>query len=60
VLEAMVGDDKEEEFAELICTQMTGNPRELADRLMECSLEACGGMAADDMTIYVAGIWEKG
>ena len=60
VLEAMIGDNKEEEFAELICSQITGNPKELAARLMDCSLEACGRMPADDMTIYVAGIWENG
>lgn len=59
-LDAFPGEDKEEQFAKMIEEQKIRNPKDLAARMMEVLLEACGNRARDDMTLYVAGIWQKG
>lgn len=35
------------------------NPQELAEYIMEKTIERCGGSVRDDMSIIVAGIWER-
>lgn len=49
------GDIMEEMIAEL--TEV--GPGEIAERIIEFSLHACGGHVKDDMTVLVAGIWEN-
>lgn len=34
-------------------------PGEIAEKIMEQALRACGGHVKDDMTVLVAGIWEN-
>ena len=35
------------------------NPQEIARHILDEALRRSGGKAADDMTVIVAGIWER-
>lgn len=36
------------------------NPHEIAKHILDEAVSRSGGKAADDMTVIVAGIWERG
>jgi stage II sporulation protein E len=59
VLEAMDGEDKEEEFMRLLMDIRTKNPKDFADEVLEKALTLAKGKVQDDMTVLVTGIWEK-
>jgi stage II sporulation protein E len=59
VLEALPGDDRERQMAELIGRCASRNAREYARRLMEKVYLMQKLRARDDMTILVGTIWEK-
>ncbi len=58
-LEALPGEKKEEAFGSLIKSLECGSPKEMARQIMDRLLGECGGEAKDDMTVFVAGIWQK-
>ena len=59
VLEYLHVRNPEETFADMIREIKTENAGMFADALMEKVLLYTGGQVPDDMTIVVAGIWEK-
>lgn len=59
VLEYLHVDKPEETMQEIIAGIETNNPNTLAKRILEHVLLYTGGKAPDDMTVLVAGIWEK-
>jgi stage II sporulation protein E len=59
VLEAMEGEEKEEEFMRVLMDIRAKNPKDFADEVLEKALEIAGGEVRDDMTVLVTGIWEK-
>lgn len=59
VLEYLHVKNPEETFADMIREIKTDNAGVLADTLMERVMLYTGGHVPDDMTIVVAGIWEK-
>ena len=59
VLDALPQENYEEIMGESIAGLTEIGPGELAERIMEMALHACGGHVEDDMTVLVAGIWEN-
>lgn len=59
VLEAMDGDEKEEELGRMLMDMTVQNPKEMAEYILEYAMERGGGVARDDMTVLVTGIWKK-
>lgn len=59
VIEYLKEDQPEECLAQLISNINTENASVFAKRLLEQVLHRLDGMAKDDMTILVAGIWRK-
>lgn len=59
VVDAFGGEDGEERLRGIIEELSETNPGEVAQRLLESALCACGGHIQDDMTVLVAGIWEN-
>ncbi len=59
VLDALTGENKEEELGRLLMDIDTKNPKEMADRLLEAVKEYTGQEIMDDMTVLVTGIWQK-
>ncbi|MCM1112711.1 MAG: SpoIIE family protein phosphatase [Muribaculum sp.] len=59
VSDAFGGEEGEEMLREIIADLAETNPGEIAQRLLESALCACGGHIRDDMTVLVAGIWEN-
>ena len=54
------GADEKEACLELILSEIkSNNPQEMADRILEKVLEISEKSREDDMTVLVAGIWEK-
>ncbi len=51
--------DREEELEELLQEKRIINPQELAEAILEESIRRCGGFAYDDMSVIVAGVWER-
>lgn len=58
VLEAFGELDKERVLENLIASYRGENPREMAQYILEGAI-AAAGVSRDDMTVLVAGIWEK-
>ena len=56
---ADVFSDREEELEELLQEKRIINPQELAEVVLEESIRRCGGFAYDDMSVIVAGVWER-
>lgn len=50
--------DKEKWLADMIMNMNTRNPQKLAEDILQCCMEANGGVAPDDMTILAAKVWE--
>ena len=59
VLDCIKGDDKEKIFADLLLDVKKKNPQEIADELLDRSIEQNEYQAIDDMTVIVAGVWKK-
>ena len=53
----------QDNYAEILEEYLSGlqekSPGELAEKILEFALHACGGHVKDDMTVLVAGIWEN-
>jgi stage II sporulation protein E len=60
VVDAMKNQDKEEKLVNLIMDTDAKNPKEAATLLMEKISKQPDFKATDDMTILVAGVWDKG
>ena len=59
ILDSFSADEKEA-CLELILSEIkSNNPQEIADRILEKVLEISEKSREDDMTVLVAGIWEK-
>lgn len=50
----------EEALCDIIDKLQEQNPRELADRILQAAVLACGGRIMDDMTVGVLGVWNSG
>jgi len=59
VLEAIDGEEKEEEFGRVLMDMKLQNPKEMAEYLLDYAMERAGGVPRDDMTVLVTGIWKK-
>lgn len=51
--------DREEDLKEFLTCCKIINPQELAERVLDEAVERCEGTARDDMSVIVAGIWER-
>lgn len=59
VLDYLHVKDANETMAEIICSLDTANPGQMAKEILEHVLLFTGGQVRDDMTVMVAGVWEK-
>ncbi|MDO5417803.1 MAG: SpoIIE family protein phosphatase [Lachnospiraceae bacterium] len=59
VLDALPGENKEEAMTEFLTALPPGRPQEIAEQVMDFALSS-GGAVRDDMTVFTAGIWERG
>ncbi len=59
VLDAFEEDDYEDTLIRAIEEITEQNPGEIAEKLLHFAIHSCGGHIPDDMTIIVAGVWEK-
>lgn len=59
VLEALKGENKEEELGRLLMDLPARNPKEMADALLSEILLYTGEEITDDMTVLVTGIWHR-
>lgn len=58
VADAFSGREQEMEQM-LLQKKKVVNPQELAEYVLEETIERCGGCARDDMSVIVAGIWNR-
>lgn len=59
VLEAIDGEEKEEELGRVLMDMTLQNPKEMAEYILDYAITRAGGVARDDMTVLVTGIWKK-
>lgn len=59
VLEAIEGEEKEEELGRVLMDMTLQNPKEMAEYILEYAIDRAGGIPRDDMTVLVTGIWKK-
>lgn len=59
VLDALPLDQEEEAMKEIILSVNKRNPREMGRWILEKILQDNGNRAMDDMTVLVAGLWDK-
>lgn len=59
VIDCFPGNEKEDYVKELLEKMTSNNPREIANRILNEALGSSERVAGDDMTVIVAGIWEK-
>lgn len=59
ILDCFQEEDKEEAVAQVLEEIKSLNPREIAACILERALEAGENRNGDDMTVLVAGLWEK-
>jgi stage II sporulation protein E len=52
-------EEKEQQLSRIISEADFISPQEMADYIMEKSLERCNNMPKDDMTVIVAKIWKR-
>lgn len=60
LIEAAAKQNKEEEIGDIILRTKEGKPQDMADRILEEAIKIFGGEKEDDMTVFVAGIWNYG
>ena len=53
------GENPHGAICDLVSNMNTGNPQELADRILSEALNCNRHQAKDDMSVLVAGIWAK-
>lgn len=58
IVDAFEGREQELELL-LGQQELAVNPQELADYIVQEAVERCGGYARDDMSVVVAGVWER-
>lgn len=58
-LDCFPGEEKEEYLKILLEENKSNNPREIANYILEKAMEASNLEVTDDMTVIVAGVWEK-
>ena len=59
IVEAISADDKEKAMSEIIMGINSTNPKEMAASILENVLEYNSSEPEDDMTVLVAGIWNR-
>ena len=59
ILDAVKGDKKEEVLSGWIADYNKKNPKEFAKYILDRAVSESEGVAKDDMTVLVAGIWAK-
>lgn len=59
VLEAIDGEEKEEELGRVLMDMRLQNPKEMAEYILDYAITRAGGVPRDDMTVLVTGIWKK-
>ena len=59
ILDSFCMDEKEECLEFILSEIKSNNPQEIADKILEKVLEIADKSREDDMTVLVAGIWEK-
>lgn len=59
IMDCFEGDNKEEQVAFLLEETTSVNPREIASYVLNGALEMSKNKNMDDMTVLVAGLWEK-
>lgn len=59
VVDCFPGEEKEEFLKELIDNIHSNNPREIANAVIKRAAETASTDTTDDMTVIVAGLWEK-
>ena len=60
ILEAMPGEHKEETFMEFASSLSGGNPQELAEQILAFASGLSDGGVADDCTVLVGTVLERG
>lgn len=59
VLDSISCEEKENYICNILSEVDSHNPQEIADYVLEKAMEEGNEVAIDDMTVIVAGIWEK-
>ncbi len=59
ILDSFQAEEKEECLEFILSEIKSNNPQEIADAILEKVLEVSPKPRADDMTVLVAGVWEK-
>lgn len=59
VMEVLINGEYEDLFRETLAELMDQNPQVIAEKLLQLIIRLAKGHISDDMTILVAGIWEK-
>lgn len=59
VLENLNGEDTEAVFSEYISQLEYKNPKEMANKILQFAILRGGGEVRDDMTVFVAGIFDE-
>ena len=59
IIDAFPGEEKEFYIENILVTMGSSNPSDIANRILMQALERGERMASDDMSVLVAGIWEK-
>ncbi len=59
VLDCIQEEDKENFIVSVLTSVHSNNPQEIADIVLDKAKAENGGVAMDDMTVLVAGIWNK-
>lgn len=59
ILDSFPGEEKEDYLEFLLSELKSNNPQEIADTILEKVLEVSEKPREDDMTVLVAGVWEK-
>ena len=60
MVEAAAKLKKEDEIGEIILNAKAGKPQDMADKILEEAMKMFGDEGEDDMTVFVAGIWNYG
>ena len=59
VADCFPGSNKEEYIRDMLYAADTSNPNELAEEILNCARSFNMNRAVDDMSVLVAGIWDK-
>ena len=59
ILDSIPGEDKEKELGKIIMDIGSSKPKDMADKILREVMEFNNNEPEDDMTVLVAGIWER-